>query len=137
MKKPEFPVRVFYDGACSVCATEIGHYLRHDPVGKLIAVDISAAGFDPAPYQIPLAEFMYELHVIDQAGRIYCGVEAFWAIWQAFPASSLYGIMGTLATAPVLSRLARLLYKGFARIRQYLPKRHDCDSGTCSIGKKA
>jgi hypothetical protein len=42
--------------------------------------------------------------------------------------------MGTLIALPLLNPLARLCYRGFARIRRYLPKRHrDCASGSCRI----
>ena len=136
MKQPEFPLRIFYDGACVVCATEIEQYLRHDRDGRLVAVDISAPDFDPDQYHIALADFMYELHVIDSSGNIYRGVEAFWAIWQAFPASTVYGLMGAIVTAPLLNRVARLLYQGFARIRPYLPKRDNCASGVCNIRRR-
>jgi predicted DCC family thiol-disulfide oxidoreductase YuxK len=119
-----------------VCATEIEHYQRQDRDGKLIVIDISAPTFQADEYAIPLTAFRYALHVIDSNGHIYRGVEAFWAIWQAFPTSSIYGILGVLVTTPVLNQVARLLYQGFARIRPYLPKRHDCTSGTCSIGRK-
>ncbi|WP_041245243.1 thiol-disulfide oxidoreductase DCC family protein [Geotalea uraniireducens] len=134
-KQPEFPIRVFYDGSCSVCATEIEHYLREDHGGKLLPVDISARDFDPEPYHIPLEAFMYELHVIDQSGAVYRGVEAFWAIWQAFPTSTIYGVLGAVIRMPVVKPFARLLYKGFARVRPYLPKRTHCDGGSCRIGK--
>ena len=136
MKQPEFPIRIFYDGACIVCATEIEHYLRQDRDGRLVAMDISSPDFDPDEYHIPLADFMFELHVIDQRGNIYRGVESFWAIWQAFPASTVYGLMGTIVTAPVLNQIARLLYQGFARIRPYLPKSQNCASCTCDICKR-
>lgn len=134
--QPDFPLRVFYDGACSVCSREIEHYVRRDQNRRLIPVDISASNFDPTPYDITLDEFMYELHVIDRGGRVYRGVEAFWAIWQAFPTSTFFGLMGTLITLPVIHPVARLCYKGFARLRPYLPKRkNDCHSGTCRIDK--
>jgi predicted DCC family thiol-disulfide oxidoreductase YuxK len=136
MKNPEFPVRVFYDGNCSVCSAEIEHYLRKDQNSRLVGVDISSHDFNPALYNIPVADFMYELHVIDNSGYVYRGVESFWAIWQAFPASTLYGFLGSVVTAPLLNLAARLLYKGFARVRQYLPKKHDCKNGSCSYGKK-
>ena len=131
LTKPHFPLDVFYDGSCSVCAREIERYLRQDHGGNLRSVDISAPGFDPAPFHITLDAFMYELHAIDQSGGVYRGVEAFWAIWQAFPASTLYGLLGTVITLPMVHPVARLLYKGFARIRPYLPKRHSCTTGTC------
>ena len=134
--EPQFPLQIFYDGACSVCASEIEHYGRLNHEGRLLMVDISAPDFDPGVYGITLAEFMYQLYVIDQAGKIYCGVEAFWAIWQAFPASTLFGFMGKMITLPGINLIARVCYKAFARIRRYLPRRKaDCSTGSCRIGK--
>ena len=133
--KPEFPLRVFYDGSCIVCAAEIEHYLRQDHGGRLVAVDIAAPEFDPAPLQITLDRFMYELHAVDRNGEVYRGVAAFQAIWQAFPNSLLYATLNSLAALPLVNPSARLLYSGFARIRPYLPKRHNCINGTCRIDK--
>jgi len=135
-RKPVFPIHIFYDGSCIVCATEIEHYLRRNHGGRLVAVNITSPDFNPELFHIPLEKFMYELHVIDQSDNIYRGVEAFWAIWQAFPTSTVYGLMGTIINMPLINPVARLFYRGFANIRPYLPKRHVCDSGTCSIGKK-
>lgn len=134
--KPRFPLRLFYDGACSVCAAEVEHYGRMDREERLILVDISAPDFDPAPLGITMDELMYQMHVIDRSGTVYRNVEAFWAIWQAFPASTLLGLLGALITLPVVNPLARLCYRGFARIRRYLPKRDAaCTTGSCRIGK--
>jgi len=133
--KPSFPLSVFYDGSCSVCATEIEHYGKLDRFGRLILIDISRSEFDPAPFGFTLDEFMYQLHAIDRSGRIYRGVEAFWAIWQVFPTSTVFGLMGALITMPLLNPLARICYRAFARIRRYLPKRRtDCTTGSCRIG---
>ena len=131
--KPAFPLRLFYDGSCIVCATEIERYGRKDRHGRLVLVDISAPDFDPAPYGIGRDAFMYQMHAIDADGKVFRGVDAFWAIWQAFPASTLYG---ALVTFPPLAPLTRLCYRGFARIRGYLPKRRRaCADGTCKIGR--
>jgi predicted DCC family thiol-disulfide oxidoreductase YuxK len=134
---PKFPLRVYYDGSCIVCATEIERYGRMDRAGRLILVDVSARNFDPSSLGIALDEFMYQMHVIDQGGRVYRNVEAFRAIWQAYPASTLYGLLGALITLPVVNPVARLCYRGFARIRKYLPKRGNaCSTGACRIGKE-
>jgi predicted DCC family thiol-disulfide oxidoreductase YuxK len=134
---PQFPLRIFYDGACAVCAGEIEHYRRRDQAGRQVPVDISAADFDPRPHAITLEAFQYELHVIDRAGTLYRGVDAFWAIWQAFPESLLFGVLARLVTLPVLSGFARLGYRAFARLRPYLPKRRSaCATGSCRIGRK-
>jgi predicted DCC family thiol-disulfide oxidoreductase YuxK len=133
---PTFPLTVFYDGACIVCSTEIEQYRHKDHAGRLILVDISAPGFKPEPYTIDLQSFMYELHAIDQAGTVYTGIEAFRAIWQAFPSSTLFGLLGTLINLPLINPLARLCYRGFAHIRRYLPKKTGgCSDGSCRIGK--
>lgn len=134
--KPHFPLRIFYDGACPVCATEIERYGRIDREERLILVDISAPDFDPTPLDITLDEFMYQMHAIDGDGTVYRNVDAFWAIWQAFPASTLLGLLGMLVTLPAVNPVARLCYRGFARIRRYLPRRDDaCTTGSCTIGK--
>lgn len=136
LNKPEFPLRVYYDGSCLVCAAEIEHYLKKDQNGRLIAIDISSADFDPVPLRITLESFQFELHAIDCNDQLYRNVEAFWAIWQAFPTSTLYGLLGTVITMPVVNTVARLIYKGFARIRPLLPKKQTCSSGTCRIDRR-
>ena len=131
---PAFPLEVFYDGSCSVCATEMNVYRLKRHEGRLLFVDISAPDFNPAAYGLTLAEFMYQMHAIDRSGRIFRGVEAFWAIWQAFPSSTLLGLCGILIRLPLINPLARLCYRIFAGMRGYLPKRrNDCSSGSCRI----
>jgi len=134
--RPQFPIQVFFDGSCSVCAAEIEHYLRQDNSGNIIAVDISAVDFDPEPYNISRDTFMRELHVIDRDGNVYRGVEAFMAIWQVFPDLSIYRFVGAFLGLPLVNPVAHLLYKGFASIRPYLPKRKSsCSGGICRMGK--
>ena len=136
MKVPRFPLKVFYDGSCIVCAAEIELYLRKDHGDRLVAIDISSPDFEPAPYRISLTEFMHQLYAIDQDGQVFKGIDSFWAIWQAFPTSTIYGIMGRVIQLPLVNRLARIGYWLFARVRPYLPKRHQCESGTCRIHQK-
>ena len=134
--KPDFPLQIFYDGSCVVCATEIEHYKRRDLEGRLTLTDISAADFDPPPLGITRSEFMDQIHVIDRTGRVYRGVDAFWSIWQAFPNSTLLGVCGRLITLPLLNPVARFCYRAFAAVRGYLPKRSsNCADGSCRIGK--
>ncbi len=130
---PAFPLQVLYDGACSVCASEIAHYVGKDRAGRLKGVDISAPDFDPESYGLTRDDVMAQLHAIDSQGRLYRGVEAFWAIWQAYPSSTLYGLLATLVTLPLLSPLARLAYRGVARIRRFLPKKRAACEGICRL----
>ena len=74
----------------------------------------------------------------DRGGRThqFKGVDSFWAIWQAFTASTIFGLMGRIIQILLINRLARIDYWLFARIRPYMPKRHQCESGTCNIYQK-
>jgi predicted DCC family thiol-disulfide oxidoreductase YuxK len=133
---PTYPLRIFFDGSCSLCAAEMAVYQGKEHAGRLQFVDISAAEFDPTPYGITLAAFMHEMHAIDLEGHVYRGVDAFRAIWQAFPASTRYGLLGALVALPGVHLLARATYWCFARLRRYLPKsRAACRDGSCRLGK--
>jgi len=133
---PAYPLKIFYDGSCSVCSMEMAVYRDKEHAGRLVFVDISDPGFDPVPYGITLDEFMHEMHAIDRENRVFRGVDAFRAIWQAFPASSIYGLLGALIALPGVHLLARSAYWCFARIRKYLPAtRQACRDGTCKIGR--
>lgn len=127
---PFFPLQIFYDGSCRVCAAEIEHYLRRDHGGRLQAVDISAPDF-VAPAGLSREALLYQLHVIDRNGAIYRNVAAFQAIWLAFPAAPFYRLLATLVDLPLLHPLARYGYRCFARLRRYLPQRRACASGVC------
>ncbi len=130
--KPEFPVKVFYDGSCWVCSREMYTYMGKNHGGRLEFVDITGPDFNPAEYGISLADFMYQMHAIDRTGRVYRGVEAFRAIWQAFPDSPWYGFLGGLVGLPGAGHIARAAYRAFAGIRKYLPKR---PGAVCRTGK--
>ena len=133
---PAFPLQIFFDGSCSACAAEMEVYRRQEHGGRLLFADISAPEFDPSPYGITLDAFMYEMHAIDREGHVYRGVEAFSAIWQAFPSSTRYSLFAALVSLPGVDFLARLAYRGFARIRKYLPKsRTACNDETCRRDK--
>ncbi len=121
-ESPEFPLRVFYDGGCSVCSTEMKAYRNREYGRRLIFINISAPGFNPNAYGITMEAFMRELHAIDRSGRIYRGVDALRAIWRAFPATSWYGFLASLVALPGINHLARSIYRAFARARKHLPK---------------
>lgn len=134
--RPEYPLQIFYDGSCSVCTAKMELFRRKDHAGRLHFVDISLPGFAPSSYGITLEAFMHEMHAIDRENRVYRGVEAFRAIWQAFPASTWYGLLGTLVTLPGVNIAARTAYWCFARFRKFLPERRDvCEDGSCRLGR--
>ncbi len=134
---PTFPLKVFYDGACMVCAGEIERYRRRDRAGRLVPIDISHPDFDPRLYGISRQAFQYELHAIDRQGTVYRGIEAFRAIWLAFPDAFPLRALALLVNLPLISFLARRAYRSFARMRHFLPKnRSTCHSANCRVGHK-
>lgn len=130
--QPVFPLRILYDGGCSVCAAAVEGYARREGGERLILVDINDVDFDAAPYGLRQEELLYQLHAIDREESVYRGVEALRAIWQAFPSSSMYGLLGRLLALPMVRPLARLGYWCFARLRRFLPKAQS----SCRIGRQ-
>ncbi|NJD92292.1 MAG: DUF393 domain-containing protein [Geobacter sp.] len=122
-KTAPYPLRIFYDGSCPLCSSKMAYYRGKEHGGRLLFVDISAAEFDPSPYGIPLSAFMYELHAIDGAGKLYRGVDAFRIIWQALPPSSWYGLLGFLIGLPLVHAAAALVYRAVARTRGHYGQR--------------
>jgi predicted DCC family thiol-disulfide oxidoreductase YuxK len=123
-KRPAYPLKVFYDGSCSVCSGAIDGYRKEAPEGAMDFIDITAPDFNPGIYGRTREDFMRQINVMDAEGSLYLGVEGLWAIWQAYPPHSSYGIMGRLVSLPGIHTLARLFYWTFARFRKYLSGRH-------------
>ena len=131
---PAFPLEIFYDGSCLVCSSEIEHYRQRNPQQRLRFIDIRAADFLPSDYGKSQAEFMAKMHVRDQQGQFFSGVDAFLLIWQAYPSGSLYRLLGAVIGFPGINLLARGGYRVFARYRHLLPqKTNSCDSGSCNL----
>lgn len=80
---------------------------------------------------------MRELHVIDRRGEVYRGIEAFVAIWRAFPERRGYRLLAAVVTLPVINAVARLGYRWFARLRPRLPgRKSDCAMGACRNSRR-
>ncbi len=110
-KLPEFPLTVFYDGSCHVCSTEMFVYMRKDHGGRLEFVDISDPGFNPHDYSSSLDDFMAQMHAIDRSGTVFRGVDAFQAIWRAFPGVPWFRFLAALTGFPLIRQLACLAYR--------------------------
>jgi len=129
-----YPLEIFYDGKCIVCSREIDHYRRNNPADRLIFIDISEVGFDAGHYVKSHEEFMAKMHVRDARGTFLTGVDAFLAIWQAYPSGSRYRMLAQLVSLPAITPMIRVGYALFARCRHLLPKRKSgCDSDACNL----
>ena len=126
-------VRVFYDGDCYLCSSEMDHYRRRDKDGRLDLCDIADPHFDAAAFGLTQEAVQREMHAQLPDGRIVRGVDAFIAIWDVLPG---YGVLSRIVGG-TLRPLFHLGYQVFARVRPYLPRRKArCADGACAVASK-
>ena len=129
-KRAAYPIKIFYDGSCVVCSTEMEHYRQKDLSGNLIFIDITAPDFRPETYGLENGksreELMRKLHVLDSEGRYYTGADGFPPIWRGLPPESAYLLLAWLIERPLVNQIAKAGYFIFARLRRFLPKRRKC-----------
>jgi predicted DCC family thiol-disulfide oxidoreductase YuxK len=106
-------VKVYYNSACPVCNAGItGQRERMEGCGTEVDwIDIHQDA--EAVNEIGAErEFVRErLHVVDEAGNIRIGADAFEALWRHTPGQQG---MARIVRLPILRTLARWLYNGFA-----------------------
>lgn len=133
-----YPLTLYYDASCPLCAAEMGALKRRDAQDRLRLVDCSAPGFDGAPAGCTSADLLRLLHAQTADGRVLVGVPAFEA---AYAAVGQHAFVTTLRL-PGIRTLAEWLYPHLARHRQRLPRAlapllwgrsARCTSGACAL----
>ncbi|WP_192983118.1 thiol-disulfide oxidoreductase DCC family protein [Pseudomonas sp. EggHat1] len=127
-----WPLTLYYDGDCPLCAREIGMLRRHASPQRLLLVDIAAADFDPMPLGVPLNAMQDRLHARWADGEWLLGLDASLWSWEA----AGLGIW----VAPLRWRPLRPLlewgYRLFCRLRPHLARLPHPDGATrCRKGK--
>ncbi len=122
MNRPlRYPLTVFYDKSCPLCATEM-HALRDiDRHGRLELVDCSAPDFDAEGLRasgVTHEKLMSRIHARDAHGRWLAGVECFEAVYRAAGVEGTARIWGNPGLRPALDRI----YPWIARHRQALSR---------------
>jgi predicted DCC family thiol-disulfide oxidoreductase YuxK len=104
-------VTTYYNGACPACRREIEHYRRLAER----AGDASLAFCDVAREPAALAGLGIEpetakrrIHLVDEAGRLHVGADAFIVLWDRMPR---YRWLARLARLPMLRPLAAWGYE--------------------------
>ena len=132
MRSFEFPLQVFYDGACILCSAEMKRYQQADAKNRLRFIDISAPDFDADEYSRPREQLMKALHVRAGDGRFFTGVDAFLALYSALPEHSLYRLIGGFISLPGIKQVAEAGYAFVASHRHLLPrKKAQCETDAC------
>lgn len=112
-----YPLTLFYDGVCPICAREMALMKRLDRKQRLRLCDFTACGYDAG------------LTGRDPARLGVVIVEVFRAMWQAVG----LGILARLSRFPMIDPLVMRGYAWFARNRLWLTGYNTCGSGDCRM----
>lgn len=116
-----YPLRIYYDQSCPLCAREMHALKRHDRHARIELVDCSVAGFcDSAAEQAGYSatDFMTLIHARDAQGRWLKGV----AVFEAAYAAAGIDAMARAWAHPLLRPLWDRLYPQVAKHRMGLSK---------------
>jgi predicted DCC family thiol-disulfide oxidoreductase YuxK len=119
VKAIRYPLTVFYDASCPMCANEMQALKGRDRDARLDLVDCSARDFDDtvlAGTGIMRADLMARLHARDAHGRWLVALDAIEAGYHAAGLERAAQVWGSHRLRPVLDPL----YRCVARWRQTL-----------------
>jgi predicted DCC family thiol-disulfide oxidoreductase YuxK len=149
MDHKTYPLTLFYDAGCPVCSLEMDHLRERNRDGRLVFVDISAPGFDPAPYGVTWAAMDAQIHGLTAGGSMMRGVQVLRLAYQAAGLGWVLRPVGWTPLRPLaeagyrvfarhrrtLSRFAAPLIDGIraARANRMAERMRDCRSGACEV----
>lgn len=114
-----YPLTIYYDAACPICASEMHTLKETDKHNKLILVDCSADDFEePASCPANKAAMMARIHAVDAAGKWIKAVDVFAIAYTASGFKTLGSIWGSKTLRPLLSHA----YPWIADNRYWLSK---------------
>jgi len=124
----QYPLTVFFDGACPFCTREIAIMRRLDSRCRLVFCDFSRPDYDTASINISPAELGSVIHARWVNGNVITGVEVFRAMWEAVG----LGFLARLSRLSLVEPLVLKAYAWFARNRMRLTGRsHACVRDAC------
>ena len=106
-------IKVFYDGKCNLCSSEINYYRRISHTGIFDWVDINLMHSDFVNTGIKVSDALKILHVIDN-NTLYIGVDAFIIIWKNL---SYWKILARIVSIPIIRQIVNITYRAFANWR--------------------
>ncbi len=124
-----YPLTVFFDGACPICAREIAIMKRLDRKQQLTFCDFSLPEYDERLTGFSPVELGRVIHAQWADGRVIRGVEVFQAMWEAVGLGMLTKLSRVWFVEPFLYKA----YAWFAQNRLWLTGRaKNCPSNTCA-----
>lgn len=116
--RSDYPLTIFYDASCPVCALEMDHLRGRDTAARLIFVDMSAPGFDAAPYGLSLSALDAVIHAVRPDGSVVRGMAV---LRLAYAAAGLDWVLKPSTLRP-LRPLFDAAYRVFARHRKSISR---------------
>lgn len=107
-------IKVFYDGACGLCAKEILHYQKIAPTGRFDWVDVMQTPEKLENTGLTQVDALMALYAQDAQGQLHKGVDAFLIIWANL---RRWRLLVPLVKLPGVYQLAGWVYKHFAKWR--------------------
>ena len=104
-------ITVFYDGKCGLCSREISHYMKISTPKTFIWRDIANEPQHLRKINVPQSDALRRLHVSDQVGTIYVGIDAFITIWKKLPR---WRLLAVICAIPGVKYILSVLYNKFA-----------------------
>ena len=124
----QYPLTVFFDGACPICDREIALMKRLDRRRQLEFCDFSAQEYNAVSIGFTAADLATVIHARWADGRVIAGIEVFRAMWEAVGLRFL----AKLSRLSVVEPLVLNAYAWFARNRLRLTGRsHACTEDSC------
>lgn len=115
-KNTQWPLTLYFDGDCPICAREIKLLRAHAKSSRLVFVDISSPQFDALAFGFTLEQMQSSLHARFADGRWVKGLDATLWSWQAADLGKWAAPLRWRALRPIL----KLGYILFGRLRPYL-----------------
>lgn len=123
MKEPTYPLTIFYDRSCPLCAEELHAIRDYDHDDRLRLLDCSPPGFyndAAAEAGVSAFDLMHQIHARDAAGRWYRGIDVFVIAYRAAGIEALARLWAWPRLRPVWDRV----YMWVARNRHWLSRLH-------------
>jgi len=114
--RPQWPLALYYDGSCPLCAQEIRLLRRHADPQRLILIDISLADFHAESLGLNQQALENLLHARFADGQWLTGLDATLWSWRA----AGLGFWATPLTWPALRPLLNRAYHLFCWLRPHL-----------------
>lgn len=103
-----WPLTIYYDRSCPLCAAEMHALIAHDRAGQLTLIDCSVAGFSDSEATaagVSPAQMSTLIHARDASGLWYRGIDVFVLAYGAVGLTSMARIFDYAPLRPVWDRL--------------------------------